>query len=1051
MMILRNDRTLLASFSQSSLYDMTLMNMILSRMTFRNFLVLFSILLFLMSVNIISAYGRERGGFLGEQVGVSNDQGVFIDDVRVAYLDGAARNAGVGDTVWEDANRDGEKNADEGGIAGVRIHLYAGDCGHVADPPYRTTETNSAGEYFFAMLYPGDYCLMADENTLPEEYIATSANPVSVHLDANQVWDGADFGFASARAEDRLTVAAYAPCTDISWLQQRAASHHASFLVQDFDACNFTLGASAQEMPGLREDIIGDPHVRDADFDVLTRAAETFPNDPYYNDPNYVYGPQQIHAPAAWEVTTGDEALIVAVVDSGVDPNHPEFAGRLLAGRDFVNDDDDPADDNGHGTHVAGIIAAGIDNGIGIAGIAGNVKILPVKVLNDQNTGWWSDVAEGVTWAVDQGARVLNLSISGSVDSPALQDAISYAISRGAVVVVAAGNDSTDDPQYPASYENVLASGATTYTGERWSLSNFGPNVDVMAPGALVYSTKMGGDYQFMSGTSMAAPHAAGLAALLLSVDPNLTPAQVVDIILDTAVDMGDPNLHGAGLIDAGAAVGSIAPAPYLPPVTSAEAQLLEDASANHVVDPGDTVRYVITIANENDYPLDSVIITATAPAHTTYVEGSTRLNGVPMRDDDAGTPLPLDENGLDIGSVPAKGAVSVSFDVLVQPPDPPFDELSFHAQINNGTSVQTVQVTTPVGGDPCELELKDAEGDVVSSLRIGSELVIAIDDPDENTRATAAQTISATVTNLAASDSEIVTLTETDVDSGQFQGRVQLSKVLGQGQNDGLLHATVAGQTLSVHYVDPDFSPDSCQGSVESLAPGVADVSVQKRVSDDTAQQMQSIVYTITVSNQGPDVATSVVISDAAPAGVDFLSGDVTQGDFDAETGTWLLRQLPAGEAATLAIHARVQSPGGIITNTVRVQDADETDPKGDNNSDAASILVNPVDLQVSKTVNVEEPQEGQEITYTVNVKNLGPSLATGVVISDPLPAGVTFLRATASQGAYDAATGLWQVGDLEEGQNVSLWVGARVSPNRMWRKATTGPASPSTRPRPT
>ncbi len=237
-----------------------------------------------------------------------------------------------------------------------------------------------------------------------------------------------------------------------------------------------------------------------------------------------------------------------------MDLSHPEFAGRLLPGYDFVDNDADPTDENGHGTHVAGILAAGIDNGLGIAGVAGRVKILPVRVLNSTNAGWMSDIAAGVTWAVDQGARVINLSLGSTTASTALATAIDYANSQGAVVIAAAGNSNSALSFYPAAWDTVIATGATSYTGGRWALSNKGANVDLMAPGALIYSTAWsptgGSAYDFNSGTSMAAPHVAGVAALMLSRDPNLTWDQVKTILQTQATDLGDPgwdSLYGYG------------------------------------------------------------------------------------------------------------------------------------------------------------------------------------------------------------------------------------------------------------------------------------------------------------------------------------------------------------------------------------------------------------------------------------------------------------------------------------------------------------------------
>lgn len=443
--------------------------------------------------------------------------------------------------VWRDDDRDAVQDFIEPGFSGVRVRLYAGQCGTTnLVAPLQTNTTNIFGWYGFYNLENDDYCVQVEEATLPPDLtLTTGANPLDVDLSGGTAYDGY-FGYASALADDRLIVGVFAPCPDASWLDALAASHGATSLEQDFSACIFTYAVAPANFAALETAAQADSRVRATAPDVYVSGASK-PNDPDYNNPSLVYGPQQINAETAWDETTGDPGLIVAVVDTGIDFTHPEFGGRVLPGWDFVNDDADPTDDNGHGTHVAGIIAAGIDNGIGIAGMAGTVQILPVKVLNANNTGWWSNVAAGITWAVDQGANVINLSLTGSIDSTSLQSAIAYAVSKGATVIVAAGNNGTDTANYPASYDNVVSFGATTFNGVRWTLSNYGPNVDVMAPGAMVYSTKPGNSYAFMSGTSMAAPHGAGVAALLLSKNPNLTPDAVKTVLQDTAADIGDP------------------------------------------------------------------------------------------------------------------------------------------------------------------------------------------------------------------------------------------------------------------------------------------------------------------------------------------------------------------------------------------------------------------------------------------------------------------------------------------------------------------------------
>lgn len=286
--------------------------------------------------------------------------------------------------------------------------------------------------------------------------------------------------------------------------------------------------------------------------------AAFIPNDPDTIDQHKVYTPELLKLFASWEYTTGNKDIVIAVVDSGVDQNHPEFAGRLLPGYDFVQNDSDPADENGHGTHVAGVLGAALNNGIGIAGICGNCALLPVRVLNAHNTGSWAGVAQGVTFAVDHGARVIVLSLGSTAFSQTMKDAIDYAQAHGVLVVAAAGNINSRDAFYPAAFANVLGVGATTRQDQKWPFSNYAQNVKIVAPGESIYSTYWNNDhnphtYQTLSGTSMAAPHVAGLAGLLLSQAPTRTITDITNIITSTAVDLGDPghdSLFGYGRIN---------------------------------------------------------------------------------------------------------------------------------------------------------------------------------------------------------------------------------------------------------------------------------------------------------------------------------------------------------------------------------------------------------------------------------------------------------------------------------------------------------------------
>ncbi|MGC8786912.1 MAG: S8 family serine peptidase [Anaerolineae bacterium] len=314
------------------------------------------------------------------------------------------------------------------------------------------------------------------------------------------------------------------------------------------------------------------PRVAYAEPDYLAYG-EFVPNDPYYASNQY--GPQIIQADRAWDVTTGSPNVIVAVVDSGADFLHPDLQGKLIAGWDFINNDPDPTDDQGHGTHVAGIVGAVTNNGEGVAGIGYQTRLLIVKVLDASNAGTYSGIAQGIVYAADQGASIINLSLGGTSFSQTLLDAVEYAWSRGVLLVAAAGNYASSNPFYPAAFEHVMGVAATDANDNRWSSSNYGTYISVSAPGVNIYSTNWnrttGTGYGYRTGTSMAAPHVSGVAALLLAQDPSRNNAQLRSIIESTADDLGAAGwdvYYGYGRVNAYRAVtyGGVNPTPTATP-----------------------------------------------------------------------------------------------------------------------------------------------------------------------------------------------------------------------------------------------------------------------------------------------------------------------------------------------------------------------------------------------------------------------------------------------------------------------------------------------------
>ncbi len=284
--------------------------------------------------------------------------------------------------------------------------------------------------------------------------------------------------------------------------------------------------------------------------------AVTAPNDPYFGD--YQWNLRQIRAPEAWDLTTGDRRVVIAIVDTGIALDHPDLAGKLVPGINLVTADQPPNDDNGHGTHVAGIAAAATNNAEGVAGVDWEARLMPVKVLDADGGADVDRVAQGIVWAVDHGARILNLSFTGAEPSAALGEAVQYARDRGALVVAAVGNDGRAEASYPAALEGVLAVAATDRNDQRLPSSNTGPYVGIAAPGQQIASTfwapEVGNSYAQASTTSQAAPHVAGVAGLIWSVNPELRGDAVRMLLVNHADDVGGPGRDdetGAGRVNA--------------------------------------------------------------------------------------------------------------------------------------------------------------------------------------------------------------------------------------------------------------------------------------------------------------------------------------------------------------------------------------------------------------------------------------------------------------------------------------------------------------------
>ncbi|MDD2889730.1 MAG: S8 family serine peptidase [bacterium] len=348
------------------------------------------------------------------------------------------------------------------------------------------------------------------------------------------------------------------------------------------------------------------PQVVYAEPDYIAHACTT-PNDTYLGEQ---WGLAKIQASAAWDTTTGDSSVIIGILDTGIDTLHPDLTGNILIdqGWNFVDNNSNVDDGTGHGTHCAGTIGAVTNNSLGVAGVCWKCKLLPIKVLNNNGSGSYSNVAQGITYAADSGAKVINMSLGGYEYSSLWEDALTNAYAT-AVLVAAAGNDAKSDSFYPACFPMVLGVAATDSNDKKWDGSNYGSWVSLSAPGVAIYNTTRN-SYERFTGTSCAAPFISGVAGLIASYKPTFSAGAIMNMIVNNTEKIDTLNPTYAGKIGSGRLNAYLALTGELKTRLAVISDTTKDLKGVTVVPSvGDTINLVVVLQNKG---MDASNITAT-------------------------------------------------------------------------------------------------------------------------------------------------------------------------------------------------------------------------------------------------------------------------------------------------------------------------------------------------------------------------------------------------------------------------------------------------------
>jgi len=587
------------------------------------------------------------------------------------------------------------------------------------------------------------------------------------------------------------------------------------------------------------------------------------PNDTYYQNQ---WALPRIKAPQAWDIATGGE-VVVAVIDTGVDYNHTDLSGRIIKGYDFINNDSDPMDDHWHGTHVAGVVAAATDNGKGVAAISWGAKILAIKAMDNNGSGTDVTVANGIKYAADNGAKVINLSLGGGGYSSTLANAVSYAQGRGCIVVAAAGNSNSNTTSYPAGYQNVIGVAATDSSDNKASFSNYGWYVDVAAPGVSILSCYKGG-YAYASGTSMATPHVAGLAAFIASKYPGRDANQLLRSIYGAVDDIGAAgrdNYFGHGRIDMekGAKTFIVSDEENSPKATYSGSW--SNSSASNA--SGGTFRHSSSAGATVTYPFNGTGISWIARKATAAGIARVYIDGTYQRDVDLYGTLDYQQpiyakTGLSAGdhtiTIEVKGARNTSssgtevnvdaFDVvtvedIVPPAVSATDPADGATGITGDKAVSvTFNETIQAGASYEDITIRDANGNPVAAVKSISSATLSL----------------APANNLAGGMQYMVT-----IPAGSVQDMAGNSPA-----NDYGFRFTTAQQSQA------DITPPTGSIQINNNDPYTGSTSVTLNIS---ATDMESGVHQMMISGS-PDFSGANWMAYATSVPATFSAGDGTR-----------------------------------------------------------------------------------------------------------------------------------------------------------------------------